>query len=430
MNDSIVEGLPETLVPRSTFDPFAFEKHMMMMEKRESDLAVLGIKVFRCSATEVEEFLDCRREWNWSSFSREGLEPKKAHSALTFGTVIHYALEQYYKGRMHQPSYWVDIAAEFSVQWMINTMQVIYSQKNLDMPDWTDIPIEEAFENALSLLYPEEQQEYRELETLGMAMLQNYDVWSQKEDYSELNGFQRVLYTEKEFAVVIPNVDGTPYRFTDANGQIWEMWLVGRLDMIVEDYFGRIWALDHKTSKDRLTEEILILDDQMTKYLWAVTQILKMEPEGIFYNVLRKKLPRVPKVLVSGKSLTKDKSIDTTYEVYYEAILANGFDPKDYTEILQMLQDKKDGFFERARVRRNTYEIRNAGYQLLLQAIDMLNAPLIYPHFTWDCRWKCDFRELCAATNRNDDTEWLKNSCFKKRVVVDTSVYSRESTIK
>ena len=67
---------------------------------------------------------------------------------------------------------------------------------------------------------------------------------------------------------------------------------------------------------------------------------------------------------------------------------------------------------------------------MVQQALDMLNVPLIYPHFTWDCKWKCDFKELCAATNRNDDTEWMLQNNFRKREFDTNSVYLRETTIE
>lgn len=417
------------MVEGKTFDPLVFEKHMIAMAEREKELAERGIKVFRASTTEVEEFLECRRKWNWSSLSRLGLEPKKPHAALSFGITAHKALEEFYKGRMQDK--YVDIGMEFLVDWRLAVMQSIYGLRGEPMPEFDEDGFDYAYNEALEKVSPEEAQGYNDLEVLGIEMMRNYEVWSNKADYDESTGFKRILYTEKEFAVPMKwTGSDIPFQFIDANEQSWELWLVGRLDLVVEDFAGRIWVLDHKTSKDRLDEEILILDDQMTKYLWAAEQILQWPVEGVFYNVLRKKLPTVPKVLVSGKGLSKDKSMDTTYEVYLEAILANGFKPDDYEEYLEMLQNKKTGFFERVKVRRNNYEIITAGIYMVQQALDMLNVPLIYPHFTWDCKWKCDFKELCAATNRNDDTEWMLQNNFRKREFDTNSVYLRETTIE
>jgi len=285
-----------------------------------------------------------------------------------------------------------------------------------------------AMEKEQQVLWDEQKQAIEESTRLGEGILEGYERWSSVADTTKELGFKSILYTEREFAVIVPDENGNPYHFTDANGQVWEIWLVGRLDMIVEDFDDRIWVLDHKTSKDRLDEEILILDDQMTMYLWAIQQILGRPVEGCYYNVLRKKIPTVPKVLVSGKALSQDKSIDTTYDVYLQAILDNGFNPAEYDKMLDLLANKKTGFFERVKIRRNQHEIGMAGRLLLLEAIDMLNAPFIYPNPTWDCKWKCDYKDLCLAINRNDDVEYLREALFRPRKIDDLSVYNREHT--
>ena len=71
-----------------------------------------------------------------------------------------------------------------------------------------------------------------------------------------------------------------------------------------------------------------------------------------------------------------------------------------------------------------------AGRMVLMEGIDMLNAPYIYPNPTWDCSWKCDFKTLCLATNRNDDIEYLKTTLYRTRVLDEKSVYARESTVE
>lgn len=393
-----------------------FGQHMSKMAEREKMLAAQGIKIFRLSTTERQEFKECRRKWDFASLSRQGIEPNRPAVALWFGTGIHHALEMLYQRRA---TYGVDPAY---VEEM-NDRDYVHKV-------WTDWYNKELkrLEESQTVLWDEQKQALEETQELGLRMLENYETWSSVADHNDGTGFKRVLYTEREFAVAIPDKNGEPYHFTDGSGQVWEMWLVGRLDMVVEDFDGRIWVLDHKTSKDRLDEEILILDDQMTLYLWAAQQILQKPIEGCYYNVLRKKLPTVPEVLKSGKSLSKAKTIDTTYEVYLQAIEDNGFDPADYEDILDHLANKKTGFFERVKVRRNQHELAMAGRMLLLEAIDMLNDPYIYTNPTWDCKWKCDYKDLCLAMNRNDDVAYLRDTMFRKRSYEDGSVYNRETT--
>lgn len=391
-------------------DKDVFGQHMEMMAEREKMLQEQGIKIFRLSTTERQEFKECRRRWDYSSLSRQAIEPNRPAVALWFGTGIHHVLEMLYSRRKEGV---VDGEEEFVVA---------------EWTDWSEKDIERIKESQHGQLWDEQLQALQDMTDLGREMLKGYVQWSSKVDFKAPEGFKEVLYTEKEFAVWVPGEDGEPYHFTDGNGQQWEIWLVGRLDLFVEDYDGRIWVVDHKTSKDRLDKENLVLDDQMTMYIWAAQRILQKEIAGCWYNVLRKKLPVVPKVLASGKGLSKDKSIDTTPEVYLQAIEDNGFDPADYSEILNLLENKDTGFFSRERVYRNQHEIAMAGRMLLMEAIDMLNDPYIYPNPTWDCKWKCDYRDLCVALNRNDDVEYLRKTLYRSRQVEEGSQYNREHT--
>jgi hypothetical protein len=59
----------------------------------------------------------------------------------------------------------------------------------------------------------------------------------------------------------------------------------------------------------------------------------------------------------------------------------------------------------------------------------MLNAPYIYPNPTRDCIWRCGFRDLCLATNRDDDVDYLKKNMYRKRPLDENSVYRRETMI-
>lgn len=407
------------------FNEKVFEEHMKMMSEREKMLASQDIKIFRVSTTERDEFKDCRRKWDFGSFSRQGIEPKRPHVALSFGTAIHHALEMFYSGQcMSEGLLPEQMFDKFHKEQFIKS---VYSLRGDEIPKVTKDTLEDQLDLALEKADEDFKKEFKEVNALGRSMLEGYVTWSSKEDYSSDAGFQKVLYTEKEFCVIITN-EGEPYRFIDAEGQEWEMWLVGRLDMVVLDWDNRIWILDHKTSKDKLDKTKLVLDDQMTMYIWAAQQILGIEIEGCYYNVLRKKLPRVPEPLVSKKGLSKAKSIDTTYDVYYQAIVENGFNPEDYRDILEHLMNTPNTFFERAKVRRNQHEILVAGHFLLQEAVDMLNDPFIYPHSTWDCNWKCDYKELCHAINRNDDVAWMKEAMFQKRNA--EGVYDRESTIE
>jgi len=372
--------------------------HEEWLMQHLEELEQQGIKVFKLSTTEREEFKRCRRKWDFASLSRQGLEPRKPAQPLWFGHGIHHGLELYYREQKNP-------AEEFKA----------WAKKQFELME--SYPIK----------FPEAMERMKESVSLGAAMLDSYVAWATVQDAKD---FAHVRHTEMEFQVPVRDFEGKPLRFTDGGGQVWEIHLVGRLDLVVEDWDGKYWIMDHKTSADKLNVEILLLNDQMTVYLWAAQQIFKVEFEGALYNVLRKKLPTVPRLIQNGTRLSKDKSIDTTYEVYLAEIEKHGFDPEEYSDILQHLQEKEQTFFQREKVRRNQTELATAGAMLRFEGVDMLNAPFIYPNATWDCRWDCDFVSVCKAMNRGDDWQYLIETMYQKRDPGEGSAYNRESTIE
>ena len=374
-----------------------FMEHQVATFDLIDRLVAEGYRIFRLSTTERQEFKECRRKWDFSSMSRRALEPKRPATALWFGHGIHKGLEVHYSGG--------DGVKAFD--------------------DWAQEELEKISQASCGL-WDDQITELRESIELGKGILEGYIQWAAVADNTVQQGFKFVHFTEREFIVPIKDSQGEVATFTDAKGQKWAMFLVGRFDMIVEDFFERLWVMDHKTSKDKLDIEILTLDDQMTVYLWAAQEIFGRPFEGAYYNVLRKKLPSIPRVLASGKGLSRDKSIDTTYEVYYNEIIKQGFNPEDYEDILSILREKPNTFYQREKVRRNQAEIRNAGAWLYYEAIDMLNDPFLYANPTWDCKWKCDFRDICKAMNRNDDVEFMLENMFQPRKEDESSVYCRQ----
>src|SRR5690606_21998830 len=93
----------------------------------------------------------------------------------------------------------------------------------------------------------------------------------------------------------------------------------------------------------------------------------------------------------------------------------HGFDPSDYADILEILKAKGNTFFQREKVYKSQAEIANWGRQLYDDYVDMVDNPRIYPNFTWDCRWDCDFQPLCAAIQKGEDWEFLAQIQYRKR---------------
>lgn len=312
------------------------------------------------SYSQIKTWKSCRQKWYYKYV--EGLEPIQRIQKIEVGKYGHHLLESYYKGE--------DISKASEEYWLEKT------------------------EN----MFQEEIDEYIEVRQQAEDMVKRY-----LEHYDDNEW--KILAVEEPFKVNIPNPDGTESKD----------YLRGVIDLVVEDEMGEIWLVDHKfTSIDLLKyEDNLVLDEQANYYLWALRQLLQVDGiAGIIFNLLRTKTPSVPKVLVKG-GLSKAKNIDTTYEVYMQAIKDNGLDPADYQDILEHIKMNGKPFFKRHRVYRNSNEIDQIGLELHQIAKD-IRTGIIYPnaggYFAND-----PYRELLILDRKGGDVDFYKQQNFKKK---------------
>lgn len=330
-------------------------------------------------------FKRCRRKWELGSYMRRNLTSIRLNDKLWLGTGVHDALAAYYDSLASAEP--VDLQESFA--------------------SWCEKQIDEIIEKAGSL-WDEQKDMIKEQMMLGSGMLINYQQWATTEDPK---WFKRVAFTEKDFKLPI---------FHPTTGTLIG-WYVGKVDGVVEDEYGLYWLLEHKTAAAIDTDK-LPLDEQCTAYIWAAEQIYGVKLEGVIYNILRKKLPRVPEPLKKG-GLSKAMNIDTTWQTYMEALVdlygqeqAEVEAQGQYKEILTHLYEQGNKFFVRERVRRNRYEIANAGIQIAYEFLDMTREDLyLYRNPTRDCMWDCDFRSVCLCMSDGSDSQYLIDSCYKVR---------------
>ena len=306
--------------------------------------------------TERRRFKNCRRAWQYSD--KIGLKKiKDDRNALWLGRGVHTALAGYYSGQNEQDAF----------------------------DEWLEKTVPQPARDAFST---EEFSRFHEMIDLATTMIAGYIQFAKQSDTFE------VISVEKKLSAKIPGTKGT---------------LVGTIDLLVRQG-GRLWVYDHKTCASFIDPQLLDLDDQMTSYLWLVWKTYGEMPAGAVYNQLRKKIPAEPYLLKSGKSLSKDKSIDTTYKKYYDAILTHGFNPEDYEDTLIKIAEKK--FYCRELVPRNKNELGNFEQHLVDEYREMAskNTP-IYSNPTRDCSW-CDYLCLCKAENEGGDVQSLKDGLF------------------
>jgi len=310
--------------------------------------------------TEVNDFLRCRTKWNYAW--NERLVAKTPNDKLLFGTMFHIFLEHLYK---HD-----------SVSGAIEKMQQAYDAMDLSNSD--QVQTQETWE-------------------LLKGVAENYTKQWQQTDWQ-----YEVLATELQFA--IPLSDKLTY--------------TGTIDLVLKDKNGQVWFMDHKTTASvESYEKRADMDRQISRYWWAL-QKLGYDVAGFIYNIILKDIPEPPAVLKSGK-LSQNKSQKTTYQMYHDAILANGESPSDYEEILNHLkaQETADGnrFFKRVKVYRLQAEIDNSIEELAEVSHDM-NDARIYRNITKDCSWDCQYQSICQSSMDGSNVDYLTEQLFTKEV--------------
>lgn len=173
---------------------------------------------------------------------------------------------------------------------------------------------------------------------------------------------------------------------------------------------GQLWVLESKAWKQITQDAIrmLPLDEQCGMYLWALGEQIRRgtvhadiaqavdeygPPVGVYYNIIRKAVPREPALLKSGQT-SRDARCDTTAEVYLATLEARGHNPADYAEVLEMLRAKGDTFHYREAVYRNADELEEIGRRIY-EGTRFLAAGHRFKFPERSCSWECAYLPLC-----------------------------------
>lgn len=316
------------------------------------------------SYSQMTTFKQCRLKW-WYSYGLD-LEPKKPSRALLFGDLTHRLLADYYSG-VHDADVVVrDFRNEALAQFDYFEEEIALLDDDIDMV---------------------------------LAIMERYREFAQENDAWEVVG------VEVPFELKVYKPGGV--RACCA--------LVGFIDLLVRDDRGRLWIVEHKTAATLPDEESLVLDDQLSTYAYAVKTLMQEPVQGIWYNVLRKKLPSVPAVNKNG-SISRRKDIDTEPSVYLQAVLDAGEDPAAYADILQHIADNATPFFYRLRSYRTDHELEVLGAALYDIWRDIRNKnKALYRSPDASCAWKCSFRDVCVTAMKGGDEQYLLDTGFRPK---------------
>jgi hypothetical protein len=328
----------------------------------------------RIRVTGRRQFKRCRRQFLYGSV--RGLRPRAVSPNLAVGQSLHSAMATYYKLRDNSPA--SGNLHDLQEAALVSAMETWDEQIPWEVAStWDD------------------QIKYYENVELLQSMVRMYTAWCfEHDDWDEILGVEHPMQV----------------RTTDGTGN--EILLTGTADLIGIKR-GELWVVDHKTASQFSDEAALYLDDQMTAYTWMAREVF---PEhrigGVIYSQIRKKIPSVPTPIQSGKRLSKTVK-DTTYDIYMQAILDNGFDPADYEEELQAV--KHNEFIQQVPIIQSNYRLDQ--FEMFLrdeceEIVRTLKTGRFFPNPTWDCARYCDFYPLCRVSMENGDTEFLEDQMY------------------
>ena len=358
-------------------------------------------------------FRRCRRKAYYASKLWHGLRPIRVNSTLWLGTGIHKAIEMYYGYGHH-----------------LNSTFTAWAEEEI-------AKIREA--QGVTL---DELEKLNETISLGHAVLNHYKKFAEQHDDFSIYMVNDQPAVEVMFKVPIyhpgTQVQLTVHFISHKPGMTEEqvafleehlyvdvpVFYGGRFDMIVEDTFGDLWIVDHKTARSFTDWSKLSIDTQVGSYIWAAENTLPLDRRinGVIYNGLKKTVPHPPELLKKG-GLSKNKQQNTTYELYLDAIQQYNLDPDDYVDILEYFKEQitvtpnviETKYFRREKTRRSADEVRNIYHGIYQEALDMIRAQFFYPNPTRDCSWDCDFVELCRSLYNNEDVGYMIDTLFEKR---------------
>lgn len=297
--------------------------------------------------SERKSYKRCR--WRWDLNYNRGIQKKKHGTPLRFGSMVHDALEVWYKPGIERGTHPTE------------TFKRLYAESLKTNPksgSWS------------------EEGDWDEIGELGEAMLDHYV------EYYGTDPLIEVISPEQPFQIDIHDPITGEYVVT----------AVGTIDVIIRDLkTGKIGLLEHKTYKSIKTD-FLAIDEQASTYWalagpWMVQQGILEEGEHIdfmLYNILRKAKPDPRDKNEKGQYLNKNGSVS---------------------------KRQPPPFFKRYPVYRDPSDRQIFINRLIMEAREIKRAREgdldIFKNPTHMCPYDCDFFDVCEIHDAGGDHEEL-----------------------
>lgn len=210
------------------------------------------------SVTERRVFRRCRKQWDYSSFNRQGYERIVNRPSFDLGGLIHKAHADWLNGQDEL----VEAFKKHAAQGLERVKTDYYNSVGAGI---SQSELEPYLDNVI----------------LGIAMCENYvKRWG----LPLPQGF-KLIGPEQTVIVPIPNT-ARPSGDVD--------YLEGTFDGLVQDKNGALYILEHKTFESHPNDAVLNQDDQFLAYMWLAQQVSSQPIGGMLYDGMwkRAKPPR------------------------------------------------------------------------------------------------------------------------------------------
>lgn len=189
------------------------------------------------------------------------------------------------------------------------------------------------------------------------------------------------------------------------------------VDGIATDKNGRRWLVERKSHKNIPDDKVRLSDIQSVLYYYAWNKEHPKEAvDGIIWDYIRTKPPRIPETLKNGQ-LTVRKDIDTDFYTYSSELRRLQLDPKPYKEILERLKPRGSrDFFQRVPLPAPPKDVVKS---IVADAVDTATQILEEGdrqtrNLTKDCSW-CEYFNLCHAELRGLDADFVRKTDYETR---------------
>jgi RecB family exonuclease len=329
------------------------------------------------SHSQLKSWRHCKQQWDY----RYGqlLIPKRETRPLYFGNWFHTALQSYYEGKG-----WREGHEKYVEQYDRLTedeQQLFDKGSSRSKGPWEPLPLQ--IERAV----------------------RSY-IWYYEKNPSTADGW-KVVAVEIPFELEVVLDDGR------------HVIIKGRIDLIVQDRFGKYWVVDHKTTTTIPAETAFhSMDPQQIIYPAAVEETMGIKVEGVIYNYILSRPPSIPKMNKDGKTIAK-QDIKTDYLTLYRFLKDHDRDPLEYSEVLAPLQAQSP-LLARYRLPRTASVTERILAESKWTAAEILDHETVTRNVTRQCD-SCSYQQLCRADLFGLDTTYIREQFFVREDASDNS---------